>query len=279
VPEPFLPKLIDSNDDSIQKPTGIQSVDLGFRLMFALMEAGEALSLTELSRIIGMSTSKARGYLISFVRLGLVQQLGDGGLYDLGPTAVRLGIAAMGRISALDMARSGLPELHAALHETTCLCVWGDFGPVVVDKLDGTRNTPFVLRLGMSVPLLTTATGRTFMAWLPRERYAHLLEREVVVQARSGSKNLNLDKILKAVRDDGCAAVNDIALPGFASVAVPLLDHRGALIATVNAIGPSSRFDVSVDGPAATELKRFAAHVSEQCGAPAPAAPRRRQAR
>ncbi|CAE6858363.1 Transcriptional repressor IclR [Paraburkholderia aspalathi] len=265
-----MSKQTDNEEDGMPKQTGIQSVELGFRLISLLMQAGGALSLTELSRSSGMSTSKARGYLISFVRLGIVQQRGDGGLYDLGPTAVRLGLAAMGRINALACVRAELSALRTAIQETVCLCVWGDFGPVVVDKLDGVQNTPFELRLGTSVPLLTTATGHTFMAWLPPERYSDLLRRESGGDLRVGSKQkVNLDRILKAVRRDGCAAVSDVELPGFGSVAVPLLDHRGELIATVNAIGPSSRFDVTVNGSAANELRRFAQYVGEQCGVPA----------
>jgi DNA-binding IclR family transcriptional regulator len=222
------------NEEDVPKQSGIQSVELGFRLISALIQAGEALSLTELSRSSGMSTSKARGYLISFVRLGLVQQRGDGGVYDLGPTAVRLGLSAMGRISALECARAELSALRAAIHETVCLCVWGDFGPVVVDKLDGVRNTPFELRLGMSVPLLTTATGRTFMAWLPPERFAEVLKRESSDHLRAGSKQqAGLNRILKAVRSDGCAAVSDVELPGFASVAVPLLLTRSGQAAAL----------------------------------------------
>lgn len=265
----------DVGGDSPRKPSGIQSVDLGFRLIFALMEARSALSLTELSRRAGMSTSKARGYLISYVRLGLVEQRGDGGLYDLGPTALRMGLAAMGRISPLELARAGLGALQLEIHEIICLCVWGDFGPVVVDKLDGIRSTPFELRLGMTVPLLTTATARVFMAYLPRERYADLLKQEVAENVRLGNKAVNLEKILKAVRADGCAAISNEALPGFASVAVPLLDHRGAVIATINAVGPISRFDVSVSGHTAQKLREFAQRISEECGGPLPVARRR----
>ncbi|WP_098554149.1 IclR family transcriptional regulator [Burkholderia sp. JKS000303] len=262
----LLPKQVD-NEEEITQKQGIQSVELGFGLVAALMQAQEALSLTELARAAGMSTSKARGYLISFVRLGIVRQLGDGGLYDLGPTAVRLGLAALGRINPLECARSELPALRAAVRETVCLCVWGDFGPVVVDKLDGVQNTPFELRLGMTVPLLTTATGRLFMAWMPPESYQTLFQQESGRLLRSGAKHqFNLDRVLAAVRKDGCASVSDVELPGFASVGVPLFDNRGELIATVNAIGPSSRFDVSINGPVANQLRAFARHVAEQCG-------------
>jgi len=249
------------------KQAGIQSVELGFKLIFALMDAGSALSLTELARLAGMSTSKARGYLISFVRLGLIQQKGDGGHYDLGATSVRLGLSAMNRVCALEIARAHLESLQLALHETTCLCVWGDFGPVVVDKLDGARSSPFELRLGMTVPLIGTATGRTFMAYMPRERYAEILARELAEYKRMGAAKPDVEKILKEVRSNGCASVRESKLPGFGSVAVPLLDHRGSLIASINVIGPSNQLDVSAQGQPATELRKFALHVSRQCGA------------
>ncbi|WP_170845037.1 IclR family transcriptional regulator [Chitinasiproducens palmae] len=257
------------DDADVPKQSGIQSVELGFRLITELMGAREALSLTELARRIGMSPSKARGYLISFVRLGIAQQQQGGGLYDLGPTAIRLGLAAMNRIDALACARAQLPALRAALRETVCLCVWGDHGPVVIDKLEGAGHAPFELRLGTSVPLLSTATGRTFLAWLPEERYAPLLRLTSEASLRQATpEHVALERMIETVRRDGCAVVGDVELPGFASVAVPLLDHRGALIATVNAIGPSNAFDVSVDGSPARALRAFARDVAERAGAP-----------
>ena len=77
---------------------GIQSIVLGFKLVEVIAEAGVPLSLKAISALSGMSPSKARMYLISFIETRLVTQNPESALYGLGPYALRLGARAMQRM-------------------------------------------------------------------------------------------------------------------------------------------------------------------------------------
>ena len=74
----------------------MQSVEVGASLLRALADADAPQSLGALARAAGMSSAKAHRYLVSYVQAGLAVQSERNGTYDLGPLAVRLGLAALG---------------------------------------------------------------------------------------------------------------------------------------------------------------------------------------
>lgn len=74
----------------------VQSVEVGGRLLLALADSGSSLSLKDLAAKAGMTPSRAHPYLVSYGRLGLVEQ-DSVGRYDLGPAALRVGLASLSR--------------------------------------------------------------------------------------------------------------------------------------------------------------------------------------
>ncbi len=71
---------------------GIQSVEVGGQLLRALAHQGRPMALKDLAREAGMSAAKAHPYLVSFGKLGLIEQDALSGRYGLGPLAMQLGL-------------------------------------------------------------------------------------------------------------------------------------------------------------------------------------------
>ena len=67
---------------------GIQSVEVGGQLLVALVESGKPMMLREVATLAEMAPAKAHPYLVSFMRLGLVEQDRASGRYELGPLAL-----------------------------------------------------------------------------------------------------------------------------------------------------------------------------------------------
>src|SRR5579859_3663681 len=103
---------------------GIQSIEHGFLLLDALLEAGEPMPMGRLAARAKMTTSKARAYLISLMRTGLVTQVGEAGPYELGPSAIRLGMEALRRVDAMQTARRVMTELDRATRLPVVLTMW-----------------------------------------------------------------------------------------------------------------------------------------------------------
>ncbi|TFI48159.1 IclR family transcriptional regulator, partial [Diaphorobacter sp. DS2] len=167
---------------------GIQSVEVGFALLDALSRARGPLMLKDLAQEAGMSAAKAHRYLVSFQRLGLVVQDARNARYDLGPAALKLGLASLARLDAMRLARERMAPLMDALGHTLALAVWGNHGPTIVHWEEAPRALTANLRLGDVMPLLSSATGRCFAAYLPREKTAALLAEELALATRPGPR-------------------------------------------------------------------------------------------
>src|SRR5512133_384256 len=113
----------------MKQRVGIQSVEVGFGLLQALSLAPGPLMLRDLAAAAGMSAAKAHRYLVSFQRLGLVSQDTASARYDLGPAALRMGLAAITRLDAVKLARERMPALMQHIGHTLALAVWGNHGP------------------------------------------------------------------------------------------------------------------------------------------------------
>jgi len=74
--------------------TGIQSIEVGFRLLDVLARTSGPMMLRDLARAAPMNPAKAHRYLVSFARLGLVAQTPEG-RYDLGPFAAEMGLVSL----------------------------------------------------------------------------------------------------------------------------------------------------------------------------------------
>src|SRR5689334_9343451 len=83
---------------------GIQSIEVGGQLLLALGRTGKPMVLKDLAREAGMPAAKAHPYLVSFARLGLIEQDPITGRYELGPQLLQLGLAGLQRLDPVRIA-------------------------------------------------------------------------------------------------------------------------------------------------------------------------------
>lgn len=250
---------------------GIQSVEVGFALLDALARARGPLMLRDLAAAAGMSAAKAHRYLVSFQRLGLVSQDGASTRYDLGPAALKLGLAAITRLNAVKLARERMPALMERIGHTLALAVWGNRGPTIVHWEESPQSVTVNLRLGDVMPLLSSATGRCFAAHVSREAVAPLLREELARARQLGRTDLprtqaELKQLLQEVRERGMARVVDTLLPGIAGFCVPVFDFDGHLMLGIVAMGSMASFDTGWHGAVAAPLRAAAEQLSAELG-------------
>ena len=106
---------------------GIQSIEVGFRILDTIRHAGRPLPLKELADTCQMTVPNVHYYLVSFQKVGLVHQQVDTGYYGLGPYALRLGLAALdrGRDSFAECPEFCWLELAAPVVAVVLLSHWG----------------------------------------------------------------------------------------------------------------------------------------------------------
>lgn len=236
---------------------GIQSVEVGGRLLLALAAAGRPLALKDLAQAAAMTPPKAHPYLVSFGKLGLIVQDAASGHYGLGPLAMQLGLISLQQYDPLRLATERLPDLARALGQTVAITVWGDRGPTIVRTEEAPSPVHVAMRHGAVMSIRGTASGRLFAAHLPA----------AVVQAADGRPfDAKFERELAQIRAAGISHAVDAAVPGISGLAAPVYAGR-SLVLALTAIGPSASFDVDPRGAAATTLARCAAELSAQLGA------------
>ena len=263
--------------DTEPQRAGIQSVEVGFSLLKVLSDAGNALMLRDLAAKADMSAAKAHRYLVSFQRLGLVVQDAGTTRYDLGPAALKLGLASLSRIDAVKLARVRLSALMTQIGQTLALAVWGNQGPCIVHWEESPQAVTVNLRLGDVMPLLSSATGLCFAAFMATRQAAvntrlnGLLLDELARGQKLGRRDLpaNMTQVvtlLDEARQHGMARVVNTLLPGVGGFCAPVFDADGQMLLGMVALGSLNSFDADWDGKVATPLKAAAQQLSSDLG-------------
>lgn len=250
----------------------IQSVETGFPLLATLVDAGIPLNLRDLATRAGMTSAKAHPYLVSFIRVGLVQQDSTTGRYELGPFALQMGLVSLQRLDPVRVALPHLNQLAGQIGHTLALAVLGSHGPTMIHISQASYPVHVNMRNGTVMSMLHTATGRVFVAWLPPKVAQHYMERELDDQAVVTSATplqpspQALQKMVDEVRQAGLATALGNPLPGIDALSVPVFDHSGNIALALTSLGPSTLFDASPDGAIAHALKECATAISRQLG-------------
>jgi DNA-binding IclR family transcriptional regulator len=225
---------------------GIQSIEVGQRLLEVLASAPGSMALGELADAARMPASKAHRYLVSYSRVGLVEQEGESGHYGLGRFALDLGLAALGRLDGVSVALPVVRDLAKRLDQTVALAVWGNQGPTIVRWVGGDSPVTATLRVGSVMPLSRSATGLAFLAHLAESRWQPLLKRELADNARQGIRPQSLAELSERLRDIRAAGVSHASqfIAGISGMAAPIFDAHGSMVLALVTLGYSAGFDV-----------------------------------
>lgn len=257
---------MNEQDSPIERsPRGIQSVEVGGQLLIALAHHGRPLALKDLARQAGMPPAKAHPYLVSFIKIGLVEQEAGGGRYGLGPLALQLGLISLQQYEPVRLATPRIEELAAQLEHTVAIAVWGNRGPTIVRVAEAPSPVHVSMRHGTVMSLRGTASGRLFAAHLPRAQVLAALVSDASADAQP-LIDAALEALLSEARQTGIASSRDGVVAGVSALAAPVFDDQGRIVLSLTAIGPSGSFDPQLQGPVAQALLRVAGELSRQLG-------------
>lgn len=225
---------------------GVQSVEIAFRLIEALGSLGRPAPLREIAQASGLSLSAAHRYLVSLIRVGIIVQEHRGGMYDLGPGALNLGLTALSRLDHQGHALETLDLLHAQVGHTVGLIVWGSHGPTIVRWKEADRAVTVNARPGHALPVCRSASGRVFAAFLSHDVIEPFVAAELA--GGRGKARKTFDAVCERVREEHVSIIRGELVPGIDALAVPVFDHDDALRFVLSAWGSDTWIDVSSGG-------------------------------
>jgi DNA-binding IclR family transcriptional regulator len=267
-PRPAAPAqpLADADEaPATRGPRGIQSVEVGSRLLRALVHLGRPAPLKDLAREAGMPAAKAHPYLVSFGKVGLISQDEASGHYGLGPLALEMGLISLQQVDPIRLASAELPALAREIGQTVGIAVWGNRGPTFVRLEEGPTAVHVNMRHGTVVSVQRTASGRLFAAYRPRPQVLAALSVEAgrhVAQLEPA-----LEALLPGIRAQRFSSIVDGTVRGITAVAAPVFDGFGEMVLALTAIGPSATLAPEPGAEAAVRLRACAEALSARLGA------------
>ena len=179
--------------------------------------------------------------LLTLVDLGYVST--DGRLFALTPRVLELGYAFLSSLTFAEVAEPHLEALVAEVHESSSMCVLDRDDIVYVARVPTSRIMTVSISVGTRFPAYATSMGRVLLAALTEEELEDYLSRADL--QRLTSRTITGEAALRAelakVRTRGWALVDQELEDGLRSIAAPIRDRSGEVIAAVNLSAHASR--------------------------------------
>ena len=223
-----------------------QSLERGLAVLSSFSTAQPELGISELARMLALTRSTTHRYVATLAALGYLHQDDATRKYRLGPRVLDLGFAVLGSLELREVAAPHLRRLAETTGHTANLAIRDDTDAVLIDRVRGRpgryHHFEFSLHIGSRLPLYCSATGKTLLAFLPRQDLDRLLDRIDLTQRgpRTLTDRAALLAELELVRRTGMA-VNDEELDrALRSIAAPVRSRSGEVVAAVNLAIPWS---------------------------------------
>ncbi|WP_371365283.1 IclR family transcriptional regulator [Pseudomonas sp. QL9] len=247
----------------------VQAAEVGTDILKGLADLAPATSLSRLAEHVGMPAAKVHRYLQALIASGFAEQDAATNHYALGPEALFVGLAAIGRLDVVRAATPHLSALRDELNETCFLAVWGNKGPTVVQVEQPLRAVTLVTRVGSVLPLLGSSTGLVFNAYLPDGETTPLRAEEAGMPGALDDDELH--KQTAEIRATGLHHVHGLLMPGVNALSAPVFAVGEQLAGVVTVVGAASAFRAETQGRAAELLKEAAAAITARMAGTRPA--------
>ncbi len=249
-----------------RKPVGIHSVETALDIFQCVIESEGGISLSSLSRQTGLKPSKLHRYLVSLVKYGYLAQGDVTGLYDLGISARRVGIAAFIRFDEMKAISDAVRKFALEHNCTMFHYVWTELGPTLINSEFGNYRLPVSLRVGSSLPLSGSAIGRVYLAYLPKSMTATLLANEKAAAKAIGltlPSDRELEAELRKIRASLIYTTNNTITAKITFAAVgPIFDQDRQLFSAIIAIPPIRADSVKTHKAVISEFENLVKDLS-----------------
>jgi DNA-binding IclR family transcriptional regulator len=181
-----------------------------------------------------------------------------------------IGLRAIQSLDAVRLSSARLPLICSELGFSVAVAIWAYDGPTIVAVEEARRPITIGTRVGEIMPILNSATGLVFGAWMPRPLTEDHIRRDAASARRatgqSPTSQIALDRLFEQVRAAGLGITEGGLNPTVNALSAPIFDHRGVLVAALSTLGPANELDVAATGPVALALRRFATELSCELG-------------
>lgn len=249
------------------REVGTSTLDLALRVIEFLASQNRPLALGEIAAEFGASKATVYRHLATLLRHGFVRQDPDGGRYEAGIKLLVLGETLRSRFDIVTSSRPALMHLRDQTGQAVTLCALIDDEVVVLELVQGRTIIEFATRPGTRLAFHASAHGRVWLAFGPMRLLEDTLSRPLepwTPQTITEAKVLRDD--VQRTRARGWATAPDQVLTGVNTLAAPVLDHRGQLVASIAIVGSTQFIEADPSDAQIAEVTGCAARMSRDLG-------------
>ncbi|WP_419760324.1 IclR family transcriptional regulator domain-containing protein [Acidisoma sp.] len=216
----------------------------GLRIIEAFDTDHSRLSISDVSRATDMDRATCRRLLLTLIALGYAEL--EGKHFRLTPRILRLGHAYLHSASLPNVVQPLLEQLARDMGESCSVSVLDGAAVVYVARASRQRVMSINLNIGSRLPAYCSSMGRVLLATLPPAAAQALIE-ESGLRSLTPKTIISLDQLmaeLTSVRAEGCAIVDEELELGLRSIAVPLYNNKGTVVAALNVGAQAARVSV-----------------------------------
>jgi DNA-binding IclR family transcriptional regulator len=244
-----------------QAPT----VKKAFQILDLVARRDRHLTISDLSRELGISKSTVHGIVQALEGIGAVARDDKTKRYTLGMTLFELAHTVYARIDLKDVARPFLEDLMRSTRQSVFLGIRSGDRVSIIDIVESTQNLKITAHIGARLPLLVGATGKVFVASLADDEAVQLI-RTVRLRQDTERSITDPDRYMEEVRrtrDTGYALDDEEYLQGVRAIAVPI-HVQGRQMSAIWVVGFTQSMKDEKMLEIAMETKRAAETISRK---------------
>lgn len=225
-------------------PDYVQSLARGLSVIKAFDAEHPRRTLSEVAKATDLTRATARRFLLTLVELGYVRT--DGSQFWLTPRVLELGYSYLSSLTLPDVARPHLEALAQKVHESTSVSVLDGGDVVYVARVPVSRIMTVSITIGTRFPAHATSMGRVLLAGLSAADLDAYLATATLepLTSRTLVTPDDLRAELDRIRRDGYCIVDQELEEGLRSLAAPIRDASGAVVAAVNISTQAARYSL-----------------------------------
>lgn len=249
------------------EPQRLSSVQTAVRLL-KTFSAGEAeIGVTTLAKRLGVAKSTVYRLASTLVAEGLLEQNRENEKYRLGIGLFGLGALVRQRMNVSNEARPHIFALREATNETVRLAILDGAEIMFVYDLESTQAIRMRANLGDRKPAFCSSEGRAMLAFQDEAAIEQILGGGLQPRTpRTETDPAQLRKALARVRKTGYAIEDEQSEAGMRSLAAPIRDAEGRVVAAVGIAGPRQRLSEDVLAQFAPRVVETAQTISARLG-------------
>jgi len=259
-----------TDDASLPQEPGdnyVQSFARGLEVIRSFSAESPRQTLTEVAERTGLTRAGARRILLTLQTLGYVRH--DGRLFQLSPRILDLGFAYLSSLPFWNLAEPAMEKLVADVKESCSAAVLDGTDIVYVLRVPTQKIMSINLGVGSRLPAYCTSMGRMLLAGLPEDELRTRLIQSKPM-ARTPKTKVSVEDLMDCIaqiRQQGWSQVDQELEEGLISMAAPIRDRNGTILAALNISGQVNRTSASVMQETMLEpLLAAASSVSKMLG-------------